>query len=96
MIKIVNEGPIMNTTEKYRIYRANQEWIHLNDGYTNNRTPISEIFYNHYKNEKKRIRTSVHSCRVDTATATATATIHEAPHHHPPENNSKQENVKKA
>jgi filamentous hemagglutinin family protein len=47
IIKVTNKGPIMDTTEKYHIYVANQNGIQLNGTHTHNRNPIFNTLCKH-------------------------------------------------
>jgi hypothetical protein len=47
IIKITNEGSIMDATEKYHIHVANQNGIELNGTHTHNRNSIFDTLCKH-------------------------------------------------
>jgi hypothetical protein len=51
IIKVTNKGPIMDTTEKYHIYIANQIGIQLNGTHTQNRNPIFYTLFKYLQTE---------------------------------------------
>jgi hypothetical protein len=44
--QIINKAQLMDTIDKYYIYKANKEGIQLNDMHTNNKNPLFENLYN--------------------------------------------------
>jgi hypothetical protein len=47
ILQVTQKGRLMDTIEKYYIYKANREGITLNDTHTNNKNPIFETIYNY-------------------------------------------------
>jgi hypothetical protein len=54
IIKAVKKGPIMDTIEKYHIYKANQNGIQFNDTHTNNKNPLFDTLYRYQQAEYQR------------------------------------------
>jgi hypothetical protein len=48
ILEVTQKGRLMDTTEKYYIYKANREGKTLNDKHTNNKNPIFETIYNYH------------------------------------------------
>jgi hypothetical protein len=48
ILQIVHKGRLIDTIEKYHIYKANSIGMKLNATHANNKNPIFEITHNHH------------------------------------------------
>jgi hypothetical protein len=46
IIQIINKGQLMDTIEKYHVFKADKEGMKLKDTFMNNNCPIYETIHN--------------------------------------------------